>query len=246
MTECTDAGAKRALEALFTGDLDAEGFARLRAHAAGCASCREAYERLSSVESALERRALPAHRQELLEQALLARVAREAPAAAPRAQAPGWRPLALGGLGVLAASLLLGGTWLLWPREPEWQARGVEGQSRAWGIRAFCIGPSGQVSAEARPGQTLTCAPGSSVQFSYTTPASARLSLVATSPSGEPLQLFPPEGSAAPVQPGVDVPLPYSSPVTAEWLPAPLQVRAIFTDESGQRLSGSELTLRPR
>lgn len=245
MTECKDTGAKRALEALFLGELDSEGFARLRAHVAGCASCREAYERLARVESALEKRALPGHRQALLEQELLARVAREAPAApAPRPWV--WRPWALGGLGALAASLLLGGTWLLRPREPEWQARGSQGQSQAWGIRAFCISPSGQVGAEARPGQTLTCAPGSSVQFSYTAPTTARLSLVVAASSGEPLQLFPPEGPATRVPPGVDVPLPYSSPVAEDWLPAPLQVRALFTDDSGQLLSESQLTLAPR
>jgi hypothetical protein len=91
----------------------------------------------------------------------------------------------------------------------------------------------------------LACAEGAAVQFSYTAPQGARLSVVAQSPSGEVLQFFPREGEAAPVMPGVDLPLPYSTPVQGGWLSAPLEVRARFTDEKGQVLGETAVTLTP-
>jgi hypothetical protein len=126
----------------------------------------------------------------------------------------------------------------------EWQARSGSKEG-AYGVRAFCVSAQGQVQGEARPGGTLACAEGSAVQFSYTAPEGARLSVAAKSPSGEVLQFFPREGDAAPVGPGVDVPLEYSTPVEGGWLAAPLEVRARFVDEKGQLLGETQVKLTP-
>ena len=128
----------------------------------------------------------------------------------------------------------------------EWQARGGAGASTAaWGVRAFCVGKNGALRGEARPGGTLPCGEGNAVQFSYTAPEAARLAVEATSPEGEPLRFFPPEGDAAQVAAGVDVPLPYSTPVQRDWLRSPLEVRARFTNARGQELSQTRITLSP-
>ena len=260
MTECADTKAKRALEALFRGELDAEGFTRLRAHAAGCPSCREAYDRLSRVESALEKRALPESRQALLEGALFARLGMStAPAKAPERapvrsvpppeRASFFQPWMGASLGFAVAAGLA--VLVLVPRSveqdprDEWQPRSAQAGS-AWGVRAFCVGADGQVRGEARPGGTLACGEGDAVQFSYTAPEGARLSIEAASPSGEPLRFFPNEGPTAQVASGVDVPLPYSTPVQGGWLNGALDVRARFVDEKGQPLGETRLTLTPR
>jgi hypothetical protein len=130
------------------------------------------------------------------------------------------------------------------PGEGEWQARSGSPGS-AFGVRAFCVSPEGKVQGEAQPGGRLACSEGAAVQFSYTAPAGARLSVAAKSPSGEVLQFFPREGEAAPVTPGVDVPLSYSTPVQGGWLSEPLEVRARFTDEKGQVLGETQVMLTP-
>jgi anti-sigma factor RsiW len=251
MTKCGDRQAKQALEALFRGELDGEGFTRLRAHAAGCGECREAYERLGRVESALEKRALPASREALLEQALFARLGATAkPARAPvRAEPKRFFPRflvpAMAGLAMAGVALLVVVPQLR-TREPEWQARGGETGTAAWGIRVFCVGADGQVRGEARPGGRLVCGEGSAVQFSYTAPEAARLTVEATSPEGEPLRFFPQGDTGEQVAAGVDVLLPFSTPVQEGWLAGPLEVRARFEDERGQELSRTHLTLSPR
>ncbi|MCP3142974.1 hypothetical protein [Pyxidicoccus xibeiensis] len=255
MSECADRKAKRALEALFLGTLNAEGFTQLRSHAATCASCRGTYDKLSRVESSLEKRALPDSRQALLEGALFARLgASVAPARAParaleserRSFFQPWMGAGLG-LAVAAGVAML----VVLPRQVE-QAPGSEWQARssasgsAFGVRAFCIGADGKALAEARPGGTLACAEGGSVQFSYTAPAAARLTIEAAAPSGEPLRFFPSEGPATEVSPGVDVTLPFSTPVQGGWLSGALDVRARFTDAQGRVLEESRVTLTPR
>src|SRR5688572_17684966 len=80
---CKDTEAKAALRALFLGELEAERHARLREHLKTCVECREAYERLSRVESSLEKRVLPKGREALLEVQLMARVQAAERAAAP-------------------------------------------------------------------------------------------------------------------------------------------------------------------
>ncbi|QSQ21719.1 zf-HC2 domain-containing protein [Pyxidicoccus parkwayensis] len=254
MTECANTKAKRALQALFRGELDAEDFTWLRTHAATCPSCRETYDKLSRVESSLEKRALPEGRQALLEQALFARLAESRAPAPVRAPRPSERPsffrpwmgFAMGLATVAALTLLV-----VIPEEgdnprrsEEWGVRSGEGS--AWGVRAFCVGADGRVRAEARPGGTLPCEEGGSVQFSYTAPEAARLTIETTSASGEPLRFFPSEGPPAEVAPGVDVVLPLSTPVQGGWLSGPLDVRARFTDARGQVLGETRLTLTPR
>jgi hypothetical protein len=249
MTKCANRQAKQALETLFRGELDGEGYTRLRAHAAECAECREAYDKLARVESALEKRALPASREALLEKELFARLGAAAkPARAPVPERKRFFPVffvpASLGLAVCAVLLVLVVPRLREP-ESEFQARGAETGTSAWGVRAFCIGPDGQVRGEARPGGTLACEEGGTVQFSYTAPESVRLSISVASPSGEPLVFFPREGEAAEVPAGVDTPLPFSTPVQGGWLSGPLEVEVTFTDARGQRVSSSHLTLTP-
>jgi hypothetical protein len=245
---CADRQAKAGLEALFLGELDAQGHARLRTHAQGCADCREAYERLSRVESALEKRVLPQGREALLEAQLLSRLKqREASeAATARGFSWGWLRVALpvaacAGLALVALPVVRGGQ-----TDPggEWQARSAGGT--AYGVRAFCVGPAGEVKGEALPGGTLACPEGAAVQFSYTAPEGAKLSVAARTSSGDVLQFFPREGAAAPVASGVDVPLEYSTPVQGGWLSEPLQVRARFEDAQGRPLGETTLTLTPR
>ncbi|AKI99692.1 hypothetical protein ATI61_109115 [Archangium gephyra] len=251
MTRCGDRQAKQALEALFRGELDGEGFHRLRAHAAGCDECHEAYDKLGRVESALEQRALPASREALLEKELMARLGAAAtPARAPvRTERASFFPRflvpAMAGLAMAGLALLVVVPQLR-TRESEWQSRGGEKGTAAWGIRVFCVGADGQVRGEARPGGRLVCGEGSAVQFSYTAPEAARLTVEATSPEGEPLRFFPPEGTVQVVEAGVDVLLPLSTPVQEGWLAGPLEVRATFEDAQGRALSRTHLTLTPR
>lgn len=250
MTTCADRQAKQALRALFEETLDAEGFARLRAHVAGCGECREAYERLARVESALEQRALPANRQALLEQELFARLSQAPqPVRAPapvrrRFSLPSFWVPSLAGLALASVAVVLVVPRLRAP-ESEWSARGSALPS-AWGVRAFCVGPEGSVHGEARSGEALACGEGSAVQFSYTAPEAALLTVETVSALGEPLRFFPAEGSAKQVAAGVDVPLPYSTPVQGGWLSGPLEVRASFSDTRGRVLSQTRLTLVPR
>ena len=241
---CADSEAKAALQSLFLGELEAEGHGRLRAHAKTCAECGEAYEKLSRVESSLEKRVLPSQREALLEAQLMARV-QGAERAAAQARRPrpfwDWFKVALPAGAVAAVAMLV-----VLPRlqaQDEWGARGA-GDS-AYGVRAFCVSAQGQVRGEARPGGTLACPEGAAVQFSYTAPQGARLSVAAKSASGEVLQFFPREGELAPVGPGTDVPLEYSTPVEGGWLAAPLEVRARFVDEKGQLLGETQVKLIP-
>jgi len=243
--KCTNTEAKAALRALFIGELEPERHARLREHAKTCAECREDYERLSRVESSLEKRVLPKGREALLEAQILQRVRASEQAAAPeRRSFWDWWKVLLPAAAVAAVAMLVVVPRVRGPGDGEWQPRSG-GVGSAFGVRAFCVSPEGKVQGEARPGGRLACAEGAAVQFSYTAPQGARLSVAAKSPSGEVLQFFPREGEAAPVTAGVDVPLAYSTPVQGGWLSAPMEVRARFTDEKGQVLGETEVTLTP-
>ncbi|MDY7233096.1 anti-sigma factor family protein [Hyalangium rubrum] len=246
---CANTEAKAALKALFVGELNAEGHAQLRAHAGACAECGQAYERLSRVESSLEKRVLPQERQALLEAQLMARVKAADRAAAPEPRSFWqWWKVALPAAAMAAVAMLV-----VLPRVSGqgeqggdgWQARSGGAKGEAFGVRAFCVAQDGQVKGEARPGGTLACPEGATVQFSYTAPEGARLSVAAKSPGGEVLQFFPREGAPAPVTPGTDVPLSYSTPVQGGWLSSPMQVRARFEDEKGQLLNETQVTLTP-
>lgn len=244
---CTNSEMKAALRQLFLGELKPEAHAQLREHAKTCPQCRDDYERLSRVESALEKRVLPQGREALLEAQLMARVQASEKAAAPeRRSFWGWWKVALPAAAMAAVALLVvvPRARTSNPAEGEWQARKGSDKS-AYGVRAFCVSSEGQVQGEALPGGKLACPEGASVQFSYTAPQGARLSVAAKSTSGEVLQFFPREGSQASVTPGVDVPLSYSTPVQGGWLSAPMEVRAQFTDDKGQVLGETQVTLTP-
>ncbi|NPC73152.1 hypothetical protein HPP05_25710 [Corallococcus exiguus] len=256
MSGCDDRRAKQAMAALFEkgcDGLDADGFERLRAHLATCPDCQETYTRLSRVESVLEQRALPQSRSALLEQALFARL-QPAPARAVVAPArrkwfasPLFMPLALSAAAATVALVVVTPSMDRSGQDvPEWQARSSAPGAGAWGVRAFCISPEGTVLAEARPGGTLTCAEGNAVQFSYTAPERVRLSLEGLPKEGEPLHFFPSEGPAPEVAAGVDVTLPFSTPVQGGWLTGPVPVRAHFTDAQGRTVADTQVTLKPR
>ncbi|MHB8878112.1 MAG: zf-HC2 domain-containing protein [Myxococcaceae bacterium] len=231
--------AQSALEALFLGELDGRAYSELRAHAAGCAGCKEQYERLFRVEATLEkaRGGLSEARASLLEAELLARV-QPAPAGAPR----DWREWLMPLLGAAAALLVAiplgrpaGGG--------EYQARG--GEAPAFGLRAFCVeaGQSLRITAEARSGGRLACPVGSAIQLTYSAAREVRLSVV-LGLAGVPV--FPPKGGDAVVSAGTDVPLPFSTPVDRTWLAAPVRLSARFVDPAtGGLLSEPAITLAP-
>jgi hypothetical protein len=238
---------KAALRQLFLGELKAEAHAQLREHAKTCPECRDGYERLSRVESALEKRVLPQGREALLEAQLMKRVRASEQAAAPeRRSFWDWWKVALPAAAMAAVALMVVVTRGQGPgpAEGEWQAR-KGSEEGAYGVRAFCVSSEGKVQGEALPGGRLECPEGSAVQFSYTAPQGARLSVAAQSSSGETFQFFPREGAQAPVTPGVDVPLSFSTPVQGGWLSAPMEVRARFTDDTGQVLGETQVTLTP-
>jgi hypothetical protein len=259
MKGCDDRRARQALAALFEKGregLDADAHAHLREHLTTCAGCREAYDRLSRVESALEQRALPRARKDLVEQALFARLAKaDAPAVKPRAaperkrwfSAPLLMPLSLGAAAAALALVVVPSLERGKDMPPEYQARSDGKGEGAWGVRAFCVSPTGGVLSEARPGGTLACAEGNAVQFSYTAPQRVHLSLEGLPGDGEPLRFFPNEEGVAPeLAAGVDVTLPFSTPVQSSWLTGPLPVRARFTDAQGRTVADTRLTLSPR
>jgi len=229
--------ARGAMERQFAGELAPEAHAELRAHLETCPSCREFYERLARVDAALERGGLSEQRLEALEGRLLSRVA---PASAPAAGAPS-KPKRAAWVAALAAVVVLAVAVPLWraTRDDTFTPRGQGGET--WGVRAFCVAAGKQVTAEALPGGTLRCAQGSTVQFTYTAPRGALLSIALES-TGQ--RFFPSEGAQAEVEAGTDVALPLSTPI-GEWLKGPQRVTARFTDSAGGTLAESTLTLTP-
>jgi hypothetical protein len=251
---CRD--AERALDQLLLGALDAPAHAVLREHVRGCAACTLRYERITAVQLRLEgpEAGLPPSRMALLEQQLLARVT-GAPSAT---RAPRWWQRS--SLWALSGTALAAGVALLVlvpPSAPQapgreeladgYQARGVGDPS--FGMRAFCVasGPQAKVLGEAQPGGTLSCPAGASLQLTYTTPREVRLRIeVPATGDGEVLTFFPTEGGPAQVAAAVDQPLPFSTPVTAGWLSAPVELEARFEDpQTGALLGRTRLTLKP-
>lgn len=233
--------AREALELQFSGEPNAATDAALRAHLEGCASCREFSERLARVDTALERGGLSTQRLEAMEARILARVAPPPHARVslpPPARRGGWGRLMLAAAAVLAVVVAVP----LWraTRDDPFTPRGQPGTT--WGVRAFCVGPGAKVTAEALPGGTLSCAPGSMVQFTYTAPRAARLSI---SLAGSDQRFFPTDAGEAEVAAGTDVALPMSTPV-GEWLSGPRQVTARFLDAAGEPIAQSTLSLTPR
>lgn len=230
--------ARRAMEQQFAGELPAQEAARLDGHLAGCAPCREAYQRLARVDAALERGGLSEPRLDALQARILARVGAAAPSEAEPALPPSRR--LLGALFAAAAVLVVAVPAWRAGRDDGWAPRGQPGAT--WGVRAFCVVPGAGVTAEARPDGVLRCAPGATVQFTYTAPRPAQLAVFL---EGTDQRFYPTQGERTAVQAGTDVALPLSTPVGA-WLTAPRRVTARFTDDSGTTLAETSLTLTPR
>lgn len=262
---CDNAQARVDLDALFTGTLDGEGYARLRQHALSCESCRAEYERRTHVASVLEKRALPQAHQDAMEQELFARlgIARalqpeaandvaDPPGAGiaarerPRGESSG-RISRLWSRRAVPAALLAAAVALLLVFIPnrvsrddrDWQARsGAKGPS--FGVRAFCVAAGGRILGESGPDGTLTCGPGASIQFAYTASRPGTLTLDGPTPE---LRFFPREGGGR-VPPGTDVALPFSTPVSAGWLRAPMDVTARWSGDDGS-VAISTIRLQP-
>ncbi len=243
---CGDPRYVSALDALQSGELTAERWDALREHVTGCDACRLDYERISQVESRLERRLLPAARKELLEASLFSRLGLVRPEDRKVLRPARWsvgRAMAV--IVPLAACLVL--AVILAPRllsspSGEFQPRGG-GSEHPYGIRAFCVDAQARVVSEARTGQTLHCAPGQSVQFSHTSPRSVSLQIVGE--GSERFTFFPAEGGSAQISSGVDVPLPFSTPVRQDWLDRPVPVTAIFRDPQGKVLGENQIVITP-
>lgn len=251
---CQDQNAHQALEQLFTGELSQSVHVWLRAHVSGCADCRQTYDKLTRVDAQLEKASsgLPNSRMELLRQQVVAKAVAQQSAA----QASVWTKVRrwlvpAGGLAVAGLALML-----FLPREEHddgFQARGPaeDGEAKTFGVRAFCVTPGAAgseptVFGEARPGERLKCPAGKAVQFTYTTPQKARLTIAAPTPAGDWLTFLPSSDPKSQVAQGTDVPLRFSTPVTPEWLNGPTEVKARFEDPAtGALLSETTLTLEP-
>lgn len=247
---CTDPRFQRAIEALGDGELAGPEYAALRQHLTGCAPCRAHYERLSQLETHLERRALPQARQDLLEAELFSRLGIGRP---PQAGATVHRPARWNLRRVAAVALplaasvafaLLVAPRLLSPGEEAYQARGGAPSAR-FGVRAFCVSPGGAVTAEAGPGETLACAQGSAVQFNHTNDTPGALTLTGEGAGPEPLTFFPLAGAPGTVPAGTDLALPHSTPVTEAWLSGRIRVTATLRDSDGGVVGQSQLQLEP-
>ena len=236
---CTDKWAHDALDRLFVGDMEGPDFERLRKHAASCESCSEQYDRVSRADAKLSHsEVLSSERLALLQRAVLdrAELKNEAERAAHGKQR-WWMP-ALGF--AMAAAVAVAIAYVPKDDASDYQARGknVTATNSAFGIRAFCLDRGG-LRGEALPGGKLKCPPGSTLQLTYTAPKAADLSI---SVDGN-LPLFPQAGGTTKVVSGVDVPLDFSTPISAEWLSKPAQVKATFT-EDGKTVE-SVITVEP-
>lgn len=229
---CDDARA--AMDAEFAGDAPPERAAPLREHLRECASCRERYDRLARVEARLSGGGLSEQKRDVLQALILARSAPVPSVVAPPPLVPRrW------GLLLAAAAVLVVSTVAVFSsratREDPFTPRGATG--RSWGVRAFCV-RDGHVTGEALAGGTLVCGEGALVQFTYTAPQPATLTLSLDGTA----QTFV---SGVRVSDGTDVALPTSTPVGA-WLSGPMRVTARFTDDAGGTLAERTLSLTPR
>ncbi len=266
MTACRDRIEK--LDELFAGGLEDREADELRAHLEGCEGCRAYHDRLWRVEAALERKAMPSRAVDGLERRLLARVQAETPAPswlerlspedrpaqAGRSQRPPWlerlRGLWAGQswlrIGApLAAAAALAVLVVALPDRPgsgggEFRPR-AGGTGPAYGVRAHCVGNASAVTGEARPGERLSCPEGSWIQLSVTAPEPVLFTAVAHAPDGRSHDL----ASRAPVGPGTDVPLPFSTPSLKSWLSGPTRLTVRFESSGGELLAERELVLLP-
>ena len=228
--------ARAAMEEQFAGEELGERAQQLRAHLGTCTTCGERYDRLARVDLSLERGALSEQRMDVLQARILSVASIAAPP--PAARRGGWSTLwAAAAVMVLVTAIAIP----LWRATRDDDAFTPRGGGTSWGVRAFCVS-EGRVTAEALPGGTLECAQGSLVQFTYTAPQAAQLSIVL---EGSGQRFFPADAERAAVTSGIDVPLPQSTPVGA-WLTGPQRVTARFTDAAGAPLVESTLTIIPR
>jgi hypothetical protein len=234
------AEAQAAIQRHFTGEAPPEAYEQVRAHVESCAACRDLYERLARVDSSLEPGGLSPQRLDALEGRLFAKLGVSAAAPAPVAK-PWWPKASVAALLVAAAAVVL------WVGVPRWRASGGDefqprgGTGSTFGVRAFCVGAGAQVTAEARPGQVLTCGAGSMVQFTYTAPRTSQLSIEI---EGKGLTFFPTSGPRQAIAVGTDIALSSSTPV-GDWLTGSTPVVARFTDADGKPLAESRLTIAP-
>jgi hypothetical protein len=230
--------ARRALEARFTLAEEPVDDAALDAHLHACAECRAYADQLARVDAALEGGALGPGRVEALEARLLARLGAAPPSGVPAPPRARWWPWAVVAAVMVTAMVLVAGLARFGPAD-DYTPRG--GEAEVYGVRAFCVGATGAVVAEARAGETLPCARGDLVQFTYTSPTPVRLSVTL---EGTQTQLFPGEGASDSLEAGVDVPLPSSTPV-GDWLEGSRRVVVRFSSEDGGVRRAATLTLRP-
>jgi len=242
MTACADRIAK--LDALFVGDLPAREVDELRAHLAGCDGCRAYHDRLWRAEAALEGRAMPARAMADLERRLLAQVKGKDRAPWPERFRGFWaerRWLQVGAPLAVATALAL--LVVVVPRhQPDDPFRARSGGTGpAFGVRAYCIGPAAAVTGEARPGEQRACPEGSAIQLSVTAPEPVLVTATARGEAGEPQDL----AQRVPMGPGVDAPLPFSTPSRKAWLSGPTRLTVRFESAAGQVLAERELRLSP-
>ncbi len=227
--------ARAAMEDQFAGEIAPQQAEHLREHLKTCEVCRERYDRLARVDVVLSKGGLSEQRMDALQARILGTKA------ATSLAAPVLRQVSRGWVTLLAAAAVLvvvaiPSWWVL--RDDGFTPRGG---GTSWGVRAFCVN-EGKVTGEALAGGTLTCPAGSIVQFTYTAPEAAQLSITL---DGTDQRFFPAEAARAEVKAGIDVSLPTSTPV-GEWLTGPQRVTARFTDAHGATLAESTLTVTPR
>ena len=231
--------ARAAMEDQVAGEIAPEQVEHLREHLGTCEVCRERYDRLARVDVVLSKGGLSEQRMDAMQARILG-----ARSVSPLAAAPLPPPVRRGWTTMLAAAAVLVLVSAL--AIPAWRALRDDGFTprgggTSWGVRAFCVS-EGKVTGEALAGGTLTCPAGSIVQFTYTAPEAAQLSIAL---DGTEQRFFPSESARAEVKAGIDVSLPTSTPV-GEWLTGPQRVTARFTDASGATLAESTLTVTPR
>ncbi len=229
--------ARAAMEDQFAGEIAPEQAGHLREHLATCEGCRERYDRLARVDLVFSKGALSEQRMDALQARILGPKAVSAVAAPPPLVRRGWTTLLAAAAVVVVVSAMAITAWRA-SRDDGFTPRGG---GTSWGVRAFCVN-EGKVTGEALAGGTLTCPSGSILQFTYTAPEAAKLSIAL---DGTDQRFFPADSALALVKAGIDVPLPTSTPV-GEWLTGPQRVTARFTDASGATLAQSTLTVTPR
>jgi hypothetical protein len=237
---------RNGIDELFVGDFSPAREEAMRAHLTSCADCRSYYAHVAVLTSKLEgsKEALSTAQRDSVERRLLQRIGAVRVPERPHRR---WLELAMplagatvAGMLVIALSVTGTGT------DAEWRSRG-SGLGLAFGVRAFCVAEVGrrpEVTAEAAGNGTLRCKPGSALQFTYNASSAARLHISIPS-TGD--VFFPPEGQSGVVRGGMNVALPFSTPVQPAWLSKPVEVHARFFDPvTGAEVAKSSLIVAPR